>query len=100
MEIQTVTKEKFNKLVETNFTSGMVMMIIDQLEFLRGSYNMREKQILMNVLKQFDKMLKGANFDKDQSEHLQSISDALHNEVYEVKKEYRKQISKHFEIVG
>ncbi len=99
MEKTQITKEQFNKLVESNFTSGMVMMIIDQLEFLRGAYNMREKQILMNVLKQFEKMLKGANFDEDQSEHLQSISDALHNEVYEVKKEYRKQISGHFEIV-
>lgn len=94
-----VTKEDFNNLVEKNFTSGMVMMVIDQLEFLRGVYKMKEKQILNNTLNQFSKMLKSADFDKDQKEHLQSRSDALHNEVYNVKQEYRKQISKHFEVV-
>ena len=94
-----ITKNQFNDLVEKNFTSGMVMMLIDQLEFLRGAYKMKEKQILNNTLKQFEKMLSKAQFDEDQKAHLQSISDGLHNEDYEVKKEYRKQILKLFEIV-
>jgi len=98
MKKEAITKQRFNKLVEANFTSGMVMMLMDQLEFLTDSYKMREKQILKNSIKQLDKMLKDANFTDDQEEHMTSISDAMHNVIYDVKKEYRKQISSHFEI--
>ena len=94
-----ITKRAFNKLIEANFTSGMTMMLMDQLNFLTDSYKMREKQILKNSISQLDKMLKQAKFTEDQQDHLMSISDALHDEVYELKKEYRKQISGHFEIV-
>ena len=99
MKKEAITKQRFNKLVEANFTSGMVMMLMDQLEFLTDSYKMREKQILKNSIKQLDKMLKDANFTDDQEEHMTSISDAMHNVIYDVKKEYRKQILEHFEIV-
>jgi len=98
MKKEAITKQSFNRLVEANFTSGMVMMLMEQLEFLTDSYKMREKQILKNSIKQLDKMLKDANFTDDQEEHMTSISDAMHNVIYDVKKEYRKQISSHFEI--
>ena len=49
LSITQITKNQFNDLVEKNFTSGMVMMLIDQLEFLRGAYKMKEKQILNNT---------------------------------------------------
>ncbi len=93
-----ITKKQFNRLVESNFASGFTLMLIEHLEFLRGEYKMKEKQILNNSLKQLNTMLERTKFTENQKEHLMSLTDALHNEVYEVKKEYRKQISKHFII--
>ena len=95
-----ITKQALNKLIEANFTSGMTSMLMDQLNFLTDSYKMREKQILKNSISQLDKMLKQAKFTEDQQDHMMSISDAMHDKIYDVKQEYRKQISVHFEIVG
>jgi len=87
-----MTKEQVTRVVEGNTMAALTNVFIENAEFFRDSFKMNMKRDFNRLMVNAGNLFKLNNLSEDELQHLQSLTDAIHDSVYELKVQYRKHI--------
>ncbi len=92
-------KQELSRLVSFNFQAALIHATKENAISLQDHYKMKQKQMINNAINIMDKQLNRARLTEEENNHLEGVIDAVHDVLYEMKKDYRKQLEQVFEIV-
>jgi predicted DNA-binding protein (UPF0278 family) len=96
---QKITKEQLSRMVNVNIQAGLNKAAQENALFLRDYYKMNQKMELNNGIKLIDKAISNSKLSKIEQEYLETLTDPIHNMIFDMKKQYRKMLEKQFEVV-
>jgi len=93
IELTQEEKEQANRIVNGNIMCASLMVLKENLEYFRGTYKGSEKNVFNRILTNCNILFDPKKMSKEELQEVETISDALIDSEYDVKKQYRKHVS-------
>lgn len=87
-------KEKINRIVNGNMMVASLKVIHENMEYFRSSYKGNEKNVFKRIITNCDILFDSTKMTEEELQEVETLSDALINSEYEIRKQYREHVTK------
>jgi hypothetical protein len=86
--------EKVNRIVNANMMVASLKVLHENMEYFRASYKGTEKNVFKRIITNCDILFDSAKMTEEELQEVETLSDALINSEYEIRKQYREHVIK------
>ena len=87
-------KEKINRIVNGNMMVASLKVINENMEYFRSLYKENEKNVFKRIITNCDILFDSTKMTEEELQEVETLSDALINSEYEIRKQYREHVTK------
>ena len=93
-ELTTNEKQIVNRIVAGNFMVSLIKVLQEDLEYFRGEFGGQEKNVFKRIVKNCEILFDPSKQTPEEQKEVESISDAMIDAIYDLRKQYRKHVEK------
>ena len=93
MELTTEEKAKVNRIVNGNMMVASIKVLQENMEYFRNEYKGTEKNVFNRIVKNCEILFDPKKMNEAETKEIETVSDALMDGEYNIRKQYRKHVS-------
>mgnify|MGYP003647252808 CR=1 FL=1 len=92
-ELTTEENNQVNRIVNGNIMVASLKVLQENLEYFRGQYKGNAKNVFNRILTNCEILFDESKMDEEQKQEIETVSDALIDSEYSIRKQYRQHVS-------